>query len=210
MFGVGIEYSNNMANKNNLTSFERLVSKAMRSKQKKQRPCLIWLTGLSASGKSTIANTLDFWLLENGYHSYFLDGDNVRLGLNGDLDFSDKDRTENIRRIGEVSKLFVDAGLIVVCAFISPFRGDRDLVRELLGSHEFIEVYVNTPLLTCEKRDPKGLYKMARDGEIQNFTGVSSEYQSPNRPDIEINAAEISAYESAQIIVDFMAKNDFL
>ena len=148
------------------------VTKDDRAKQKQQRPCILWFTGFSGSGKSTIASAVEQKLFELGHHTYLLDGDNVRHGLNKDLGFTDEDRIENIRRIGELSKLMVDAGLLVMTAFISPFCSDRRLVRNLVQSHEFIEVYMDTSLDECERRDPKGLYKKARKGEIKNFTEI--------------------------------------
>jgi adenylyl-sulfate kinase len=154
------------------------VIKKDRSTQKKQHPFILWFTGLSGSGKSTIAGAVERRLFDMGCHTYLLDGDNVRYGLNKDLGLSDGDRIENIRRIGEVSNLFIDAGLVVLTAFISPFRSDRRMVRDLVGDSEFIEVHVDTPLATCEKRDPKGLYQKARKGEIKNFTGIDSEYEN--------------------------------
>ncbi|MBL4623531.1 MAG: adenylyl-sulfate kinase [Flavobacteriales bacterium] len=194
----------------NLTWHNQAVTKELRAKQKKQKPCLIWLTGLSGSGKSTVATALDSWLYENNYHSYVLDGDNVRLGLNNDLGFTDTDRVENIRRIGETSKLFIDAGVIVVSAFISPFTADRDMVRSLLKDNEFIEVYMSASLETCEKRDPKGLYKKARNGEIPFFTGIDSEYQVPTHHEIEIDTSGISIEEASSQIIKYMINNDFV
>ena len=165
------------------------VSKESRSKLTSQNPCVLWFTGLSGSGKSTIANALEEMLYYNGNFTYLLDGDNIRHGLNSDLGFDDKSRIENIRRVGEVAKLFVDSGLIVLTAFISPFQKDRDMVRELVEDKEFIEVYVDTPLEVCESRDPKGLYQKARKGEIPNFTGISSPYEVPTRAEIPIFTA---------------------
>lgn len=173
----------------NLTWHQALICKADRARQKRQRPCVIWFTGLSGAGKSTLANALEHALFERGHHSYLLDGDNVRHGLNRDLGFSDADREENIRRIAEVAKLFVDAGLIVMTAFISPFRADRQLARQLLGSDEFIEVHVATPLAVCEERDPKGLYRKARAGQIPNFTGIDSAYEPPLDPEVVVDTA---------------------
>jgi adenylylsulfate kinase len=158
----------------NIVWHQHDVDKARRSQAKKQKACVLWLTGLSGSGKSTIANLLEKKLAEHGKHTYLLDGDNVRHGLCGDLTFSDKDRVENIRRIGEVSKLFVDAGIIVLTAFISPFKTERDFCRHLLADGEFIEIFVDTPIEECEKRDPKGLYQKARQGDIKDFTGIDS------------------------------------
>ena len=183
------------------------VTKKNRSIQKKQQPCILWFTGLSGAGKSTIAGAVEQKLYEQGHHTYLLDGDNVRHGLNKDLAFSDEDRVENIRRIGEMSKLFVDAGLLVLTAFISPFRSDRRMVRELVGNNEFIEVHMNTPIDTCEQRDPKGLYEKARKGEIKNFTGIDSEYEAPEQPEVTINTAELGIEECADVIIDYLKKN---
>lgn len=168
------------------------VAPAQRAAQKKQKPCLVWFTGLSGSGKSTIANATDLALVERGYHTFLLDGDNVRHGLNRDLGFSDADRVENIRRIGEVSRLFVDAGLIVLSAFISPFKEDRNMVRRLFPAAAFIEVFMDTPLAVCESRDPKGLYAKARAGQIPNFTGIDSVYESPERPELCLDTSRDS------------------
>ncbi len=177
------------------------VDKSTRSKQKRQKPLVLWFTGLSASGKSTIANLVEKKLLALGKHTYLLDGDNVRHGLNKDLGFVDADRVENIRRVGEVSKLMVDAGLIVLTAFISPFRSERRMVRDMLDDHEFMEVFVDTPLEICEQRDPKGLYKKARSGEIKNFTGFDSPYEEPEQADIHLETADISAEEAADLVI---------
>ena len=174
----------------NLVWHPHKVTRDERAAQKQQKPCILWLTGLSGSGKSTIANALEGELFDAGHHSYLLDGDNIRLGLNKNLGFSDADRTENIRRIGEVSKLFVDAGLIVITAFISPFRADRDLVRALVAPGEFFEVYVKAPLDVCEQRDPKGLYKKARAGAIKQFTGIDSPYEEPAAPELVLDTAQ--------------------
>ncbi|TKB46129.1 adenylyl-sulfate kinase [Thalassotalea mangrovi] len=180
------------------------VSKHDRASLKQQKPCLLWYTGLSGSGKSTIANAVDELLFKQGKHTYLLDGDNVRHGLNGDLGFSDAERVENIRRIGEVSKLFVDAGLIVSTAFISPFRADREMVRKMLEEGEFIEVFIDAPLDVCESRDPKGLYKKARAGEIKDFTGITSDYEAPLQADIHIKTDEMSVIESAEKVVQYL------
>jgi len=168
---------------------------------KNQKPLLLWFTGLSGSGKSTIANELEKLLHTMNRHTFLLDGDNVRHGLNKDLGFTDADRVENIRRIGEVSKLMVDAGLIVLSAFISPFRAERDMVREMLPEGEFIEIFVDTPLEVVEERDVKGLYKKARAGELKNFTGIDSPYEPPLNPDFRVNTTQMSAQEAAQHIV---------
>ncbi|MHA7919288.1 MULTISPECIES: adenylyl-sulfate kinase [Alcanivoracaceae] len=166
------------------------LTKADRAKAKGQTPKCIWLTGLSGSGKSTLANALEVALTQQGKHTYLLDGDNVRHGLNKNLGMSDEDRTENIRRVSEVAKLMVDAGLVVVTAFISPFRADRDAARELFEDGEFVEVFVDAPLEECEKRDPKGLYQKARQGIIKEFTGIDSPYEAPEKPEVVINTAE--------------------
>ncbi|OOX99035.1 adenylyl-sulfate kinase [Campylobacter coli] len=171
---------------NNLTWHASSITKAQRAKLKKQKPCVLWFTGLSGSGKSTLANAVEKKLFEQGFHTYLLDGDNVRHGLNGDLGFDEASRVENIRRIGELCKLFMDAGVIVLCAFISPFEKDRKLVKDLLEEDEYIEIFVDTSLEVCEKRDPKGLYKKARQGEIKNFTGIDSPYERPKNPHIHI------------------------
>ncbi|MEZ9184374.1 adenylyl-sulfate kinase [Vibrio splendidus] len=178
--------------------------------QKGQKPVILWFTGLSGSGKSTVANAVESKLLQMGKHSYLLDGDNVRHGLNRDLGFSDTDRIENIRRIGEVAKLFVDAGNIVLTAFISPFISDRQQVRELVTEGEFLEVFVDTPLEVCEARDPKGLYKKARAGEIKYFTGIDSEYQAPVNPELHLCTADLSIEACADFVVAELEKNGYL
>jgi adenylyl-sulfate kinase len=182
------------------------VTRDERAAQKKQKPCILWLTGLSGSGKSTIANALEGELARTGHHSYLLDGDNIRLGLNKDLGFSDKDRVENIRRIGEVAKLFADAGLIAITAFISPFRADRDLVRALVPAGEFFEVYVKAPLDVCEQRDPKGLYKKARAGAIKQFTGIDSPYEEPLKPELVIDTSQQTLEQSTQSLLDALRR----
>ena len=178
------------------------VDKAARAMQKGQRPAVIWLTGLSGSGKSTIANRLEKRLHGMGRHSYLLDGDNVRHGLNRDLGFTDEDRVENIRRVAEVARLMVDAGLIVITAFISPFRAERDMARNLVGEVEFIEVHVDTPLEVAEARDVKGLYKKARRGDLLNFTGISSPYEVPEHPDLRVNTATCNPEDAAGRVID--------
>jgi adenylyl-sulfate kinase len=183
------------------------VTKDERAKQKQQRPCVLWFTGLSGSGKSTIAGAVEQKLFELGHHTYLLDGDNVRHGLNKDLAFTDNDRIENIRRIGELSKLMIDAGLLVMTAFISPFREDRRMVRSLVQNHEFIEIYMDTPIDECERRDPKGLYKKARKGEIKNFTGVDSDYEVPEIPEVVINTVDLSIEECADQIINYLKDN---
>jgi adenylylsulfate kinase len=189
---------------NNIVWHQHDVDKARRAQAKKQKPCVIWLTGLSGSGKSTVANLLEKKLAEHGKHTYLLDGDNVRHGLCGDLTFSDKDRVENIRRIGEASKLFVDAGIIVLTAFISPFRTERDFCRRLLADGEFIEVFVDTPIEECEKRDPKGLYQKARQGDIKDFTGIDSPYEAPENAEITLAFSGQTAEQSAEQLFDLL------
>ena len=180
------------------------VRHEQRANQKAQGPCILWFTGLSGAGKSTIANAVEQTLFLRGHHSYLLDGDNIRHGLNKDLDFSDAGRVENIRRIGEVAKLFVDAGLIVVTAFISPFRSDRRLVRELVEPGRFVEVFVSTPLEVCEQRDPKGLYVKAREGAIKNFTGVTSPYEAPEAAEIVIDSSKLSVAECVDKVIRYL------
>jgi len=186
------------------------ITRAERAKNKNQKPCLLWFTGLSGSGKSTIANALDVALHERGYHTFLLDGDNVRHGLCSDLGFSDEDRVENIRRIGEVSKLFADSGLIVLSAFISPFVSDRRMVRKLFPAGEFIEVFMDTPLDTCEERDPKGLYKKARAGEIKHFTGIDSPYEAPPHPEVRLDTSTMSVDECVEVLVNHLARNGLI
>jgi adenylylsulfate kinase len=175
----------------NLTVHTQSVDAVRRSSLKNQRPVVIWLTGLSGAGKSSVANALELALCQAGNHTYLLDGDNLRMGLCKDLDFSDESRVENIRRVSEVSKLFIDAGLIVITAFISPFNRDRQLARAVIGDESFIEVFVDAPLYECKRRDPKGLYKKAEQGLIKNFTGIDSAYEAPEDPDVRINTLEL-------------------
>lgn len=178
------------------------LARESRAGIKGQRPCAIWLTGLSGAGKTTLANALERKLHEMGRHTMLLDGDNVRQGLNRDLGFSEADRVENIRRVGEVVRLMVDAGLIVITAFISPYRNEREMVKRLLPEGEFFEVYVNTPLAECERRDVKGLYRKARAGMIPDFTGISAPYEPPVAPHVEIDTTDISTEEAVRIILD--------
>ncbi|VVS92355.1 adenylyl-sulfate kinase [Desulfoluna spongiiphila] len=192
--------------KKNITWHDHSINKIHRSVQKSQKSCLLWLTGLSGSGKSTVAGALDELLFQRGYHSYLLDGDNVRYGLNKDLGLSDDDRRENIRRIGEMSRLFVDAGLITICAFISPFIEERKRVRSLLEQNEFIEVFISTPLDVCEERDPKGLYKKARKGQIKNFTGIDGIYEPPIDPEIEVDTTSMDPAACAELIFETLWK----
>ncbi|MBW0448263.1 adenylyl-sulfate kinase [bacterium M00.F.Ca.ET.228.01.1.1] len=178
-----------------------IIDKRERSALKQQQPCVVWLTGLSAAGKTTIANRLEQRLHEAGYHTYLLDGDNLRFGLNRDLGFSNEERAENIRRAAEVAKLMVDAGLIVISAFISPFRAERLAARQLFARREFTEVYVDTPLDVAERRDPKGLYKKAREGTLRNFTGIDSSYEPPLSPEIHIATVSESVEQSVARIL---------
>ena len=190
---------------NNFTPFQHFdISSQKRAEIKNQKPKCIWLTGLSGAGKSTLANTLDKELTSMGIHTYILDGDNIRNGLCSDLGFDDKDRHENIRRVAEVSKLMFDAGLIVICAFISPFQRDRDFARSLYSDGDFIEVFVNTPMDVIIKRDPKGHYQNAQKGLIENFTGIGSSYETPENPEIVIDTEELSVDESIDQIKNYL------
>lgn len=189
---------------------EHQINKDVRALQKRQKSCILWFTGLSASGKSTTANAVEKKLFELGHHTYLLDGDNVRHGLNKDLGFSDADRVENIRRIGEMSKLFADAGLIVLSAFISPFRSDRKMVRELVSEEEFVEIHMATPLSVCEERDPKGLYKKARQGNIKNLTGIDSAYEPPESPEITLNTAECDVEACAEQVIVYLREKHII
>jgi bifunctional enzyme CysN/CysC len=186
------------------------VERAERAAIKGQKPCVLWFTGLSGSGKSTIANCLERRLHGLGRHTMLLDGDNIRLGLNKDLGFTEAGRIENIRRVGEVAKLMTDAGLIVITAFISPFRAEREMVRRLLPHGEFMEIHVSTPLDECERRDPKGLYRKARRGEIPNFTGISSPYEPPENPEIRLDASISTAEECADVIIRYLSDHNLL
>jgi len=186
----------------NIIPHQHKITQSERTLIKTHQPLLIWLTGLSGSGKSTIASDLEVRLNKDfGVHTYLLDGDNIRTGLNCDLGFSSDDREENIRRIGEVAKLMVDAGLIVITAFISPFQRDRDQVRKLLRKGQFWEVFVDCPLEICEQRDPKGLYKKAREGVIADFTGISSPYEPPQRPEVVLDSANLSLDECVERVI---------
>ncbi len=180
------------------------ITKELRASLKQQRPCVVWLTGLSGSGKSTLANLVEGWLALRGCHTYLLDGDNVRHGLNKDLGFTAVDRVENIRRVGEVARLFVDAGVIVLCSFISPFRAEREAVRSLLDNGEFIEIHVTAPLEVCEARDPKGLYAKCRAGQLPNFTGIDSPYEAPENADLVLDTTTAPATELAHRIVSLL------
>jgi bifunctional enzyme CysN/CysC len=189
----------------NIHWHHEVVDRMERAGIKGQRSCVIWLTGLSGSGKSTIANLLERQLIDQGRHTMLLDGDNIRHGLNKDLGFTEACRIENIRRIGEVAKLMTDAGLIVITAFISPFKAERAMVRNLFSDGEFIEVHVATPLEECERRDPKGLYRKARSGLIPNFTGIDSPYEKPESPEIHITTSSTSADECAEMIIRYLS-----
>jgi len=194
----------------NVHTHAMYVDMSRRAAMKGQKPGVLWFTGLSGAGKSTIANLVERKLAEGGRHTYSLDGDNVRHGLNRDLGFTDADRVENIRRIGEVARLFVDAGLIVTCSFISPFRAERQMVREMLEEGRFIEVFVDAPLELCMQRDPKGLYKKAKAGEIRNFTGFDSPYEAPETPELHLRTGEMSADEAAEQVIEQLIKNGLI
>ena len=186
------------------------IKKENRIQLLNQQPFVLWFTGLSASGKSTIANIVEQKLYKMEYNTYLLDGDNVRHGLNNDLGFDEESRVENIRRIGEVAKLFTDSGLIVLTAFISPFLSDRKLVKDLFDEGNFLEVFIDSSLEICEKRDPKGMYKKARAGEIKNFTGISSPYETPSNPDIHVINNNESLEDVSNEVINFLLKNNFI
>ena len=194
----------------NITWHETAITKEERHAQNGHGSCVLWFTGLSGSGKSTIANALSSFLYEQRIAEYVLDGDNIRHGLNKDLGFSDSDRKENIRRIGEVAKLFVDSGTIVTTAFISPFRSDRDQVRSIFEDREFIEVFVDCPIEECERRDPKQLYKKARRGEIRDFTGIDSPYEAPVEPEIIIESNKVGIEEAVKQIASYLVSKKII
>ncbi|WP_255748294.1 adenylyl-sulfate kinase [Pontibacter liquoris] len=180
------------------------INRACRNKMNGHRSLVVWFTGLSGSGKSTLANLMEVYLYNQGYHTYVLDGDNVRKGMNCDLDFSDEARKENIRRIGEVANLMTDAGLVVLSAFVSPFKEDRERVRTIVGKENFIEIFVDCPIEICEQRDVKGLYAKARAGEIKHFTGISSPFEAPANPHLHICSAQESPESSLQKLISFI------
>mgnify|MGYP001403799729 CR=1 FL=1 len=188
----------------NIIKQEYSVSIESRKKLKHHQPLLLWFTGLSGSGKSTIANCVEQELYKNNIHTYTLDGDNIRKGLNSDLSFSPKDRRENIRRIAETAHLMMDAGLVVLATFVSPYRKDRDHIRNIVGDYNMVEIYINTSIKECERRDVKGLYKKARKGEIKNMTGISAPYESPLHPDIQINTEKVTLVDATKQIINFI------
>ena len=188
----------------NIIKHSYSVNLDSRKKLKQHQAVLLWFTGLSGSGKSTIANSVEQELHKNKVHTYTLDGDNIRKGLNSDLSFSPKDRSENIRRIAETAHLMIDAGLVVLAAFVSPYRNDRDQIRNIVGDDNMVEIYINTSIEECERRDVKGLYKKARKGEIKNMTGISAPYESPLHPDIQINTEEVTVVDATKQIINFI------
>lgn len=190
----------------NIFKHEFNINRSHREKLKSQGSFLIWFTGLSGSGKSTIANALEQELYHKGIHTYLLDGDNVRKGINADLSFSPEDRTENIRRIAEIANLMVDAGLVVLASFVSPYRIDRENVRNTVGYNNFVEVFVDTPLEECERRDTKGLYAKARRGEIKDFTGINAPYEAPENANITIDTTKVSVGKAVDLIVNTIAE----
>ena len=189
---------------NNIVAHDYIVSKTKRNQKNKHNSFVIWFTGLSGSGKSTIANKVEEVLFKKGIKTYTLDGDNIRMGINKGLGFSEDDRRENLRRIAEVGKLFVDAGVVTVAAFVSPVHKERELVKNIIGASNFIEVFVNTSLEECERRDVKGLYKKARAGEIKNFTGIDAPYEAPMQPDVLIETEKESVDEAVEKVVTFV------
>jgi len=194
----------------NLTWHIGEVDKDARAAAHGHRGAVLWFTGLSGSGKSTIGHRVERMLIERGAFAYVLDGDNIRHGLNSDLGFAPEDRVENIRRIGEVARLFADAGALVVSAFISPYRKDRDRIRGLMGEGEFVEVFVDTPLEICEARDPKGLYKKARAGEISDFTGLDAPYEAPENPEVHLLTADLSVDEAASQVIHYLEQRNII
>ncbi|WP_144700304.1 adenylyl-sulfate kinase [Fictibacillus phosphorivorans] len=199
-----------MSNQHNIIWHDSSITKEARRKQNNHSSFVLWFTGLSGSGKSTVANALAQVLFDQEIRNYVLDGDNIRNGLNRDLSFSDKDRSENIRRISEVSKLFVDNGTVVLTAFISPFIQDRDIAKKIISEEEFIEIFVSCPIDECEKRDPKGLYSKARKGEIPDFTGIDSPYEEPVSPALTIHTNEQNVSESVESILNYLKKRKLI
>lgn len=193
-----------------VTWHNAIVSREEREKLLSQKGCVIWLTGLSGSGKSTVANALTKALIESGHLAYQLDGDNVRHGLNSDLAFTPDDRAENIRRVGEVAALFADAGVIAITSFISPYRSDRDRIRSLVSSERFIETFLNVPLEVCEERDPKRLYKKARAGEITDFTGINAPYEAPCDPEIELDTSQKNVEACTKAIINYISRTELI
>jgi len=194
----------------NISRNQTLVTRGDRERRLGQRGVTLWFTGLSASGKSSVANLVDQMLLERGAQSCVLDGDNIRFGLNSDLGFSPEDRTENIRRISEVAKLFTQNGVIVLTAFISPYRADRDKARTIQEPRDFVEIFVDCPLDECERRDPRGLYAKARAGKIPEFTGISAPYEAPLRPELVLSTAGETPEESAGRVIAYLEQNRYL
>ncbi len=204
------DFMNEKANSTNVTRYRGLVSRQEREQMHRHKGKVLWFTGLSASGKSTIAHKVERLLYDIGCSTYVFDGDNVRHGLCGDLGFSDEDRVENVRRIGEMVHLFIDAGKIAITAFISPIKEDRDKVRALVGVENFVEIFVDCPVEVCIKRDPKGIYKKALAGDIKEFTGISSQYEAPDNPEIIIKSEIEDFDEAAQRIIDYLNKERVL
>ena len=194
----------------NLHFHKHRVARELKEKRNQHKSRVLWFTGLSGSGKSTVANATEKILHDMGLHTYILDGDNVRMGLNKDLGFSPEDRTENIRRITEVAKLFADSGSIVLTAFISPYREDRDKARAIISNEDFIEIFVSADLSVCEARDPKGLYKKARAGEIKGFTGIDAPYEEPKNPELVIETDKFSINECANRIIEYLLNNNII
>ncbi len=194
----------------NITWHHGLVSRKERETRNNNRGAILWYTGLSGCGKSTIANEVEKKLFGSGHHTYVLDGDNIRFGLNSNIGFSPEDRTENIRRIGEVAKLFVDAGIVVSTAFISPYREDRDRVRSIVEDGDMVEIFVKCDLEVCEQRDAKGLYKKARTGEIPEFTGISAPYEEPKNPELIVDSAKHSVEECANMVISYLKDNNYV
>jgi len=208
---MGMQINRRDTKMKNIIPHPHKITKKDREKIKKgQKGCVLWFTGLSGCGKSTIANEVEYILNQKGFHTYLLDGDNIREGINKDLNFSKEDRKENIRRISEIAKLFTDAGIITITAFISPFTEDRKSAKSIIGEENFIEIFIDTPIEICIKRDPKGLYKKALDGEIKDFTGIDSPYEAPTNPDIHIKTDKESPKESAYKIVSYLNEKGFI